>query len=91
MASSNTSTINHALEAVPAHAREFSWHTHASLWFSLGVGLLVMQVGAYLVPAAGTRDAALATAVSAKLPDKTRSNLLDFMDVPLCAFMFFVF
>ena len=60
MASSNTSTINHALEAVPAHAREFSWHTHAALWFSLGVGLLVMQVGAYLVPAAGTRDAALA-------------------------------
>jgi hypothetical protein len=31
---------------------------HASLWFSLGVGLLVMQIGAYLVPAVGTRDAA---------------------------------
>ncbi len=33
---------------------------HASLWFSLGVGLLVMQVGAYLVPAAGTKEALFA-------------------------------
>ena len=31
-----------------------------ALWFSLGVGLLVMQIGAYLVPAVGTRDAMLA-------------------------------
>jgi putative hydroxymethylpyrimidine transporter CytX len=40
--------------------RVFGWHEHASLWFSLGVGLLVMQIGAYLVPAVGSRDAAIA-------------------------------
>lgn len=31
--------------------RVFGFSDHAALWFSLGVGLLVMQVGAYLVPA----------------------------------------
>jgi len=51
---------NTALTAVPDSDRVFNWHNHASLWFSLGVGLLVMQVGAYLVPAVGSRDAALA-------------------------------
>lgn len=49
-----------ALAPIAAHERVFDWQSHASLWFSLGVGLLVMQVGAYLVPGAGTRDAALA-------------------------------
>lgn len=39
--------------------RVFGWREHTALWFSLGVGLLVMQVGAYLVPAIGTRDALL--------------------------------
>jgi putative hydroxymethylpyrimidine transporter CytX len=38
----------------------FRWHDHASLWFSLGVGLLVMQVGAYLMPALDTQEALLA-------------------------------
>ncbi len=51
---------NEALTPLSASQRVFGWHDHASLWFSLGVGLLVMQVGAYLVPAVGTRDAALA-------------------------------
>jgi NCS1 family nucleobase:cation symporter-1 len=51
---------NEALTPLPASQRVFGWHDHASLWFSLGVGLLVMQIGAYLVPAVGTRDAALA-------------------------------
>jgi NCS1 family nucleobase:cation symporter-1 len=51
---------NSALTAVPASERVFAWHDHSALWFSLGVGLLVMQVGAYLVPAVGSRDAALA-------------------------------
>jgi putative hydroxymethylpyrimidine transporter CytX len=51
---------NSALSPVPATERVFQWHDHASLWFSLGVGLLVMQVGAYLVPAVGSRDAAMA-------------------------------
>ena len=53
-------STNEALSSLPASARVFSWHEHASLWFSLGVGLLVMQMGAYLVPALGTRDAVLA-------------------------------
>ena len=61
---SGTSTAtNQALISLPASERVFSWHEHASLWFSLGVGLLVMQMGAYLVPAVGTRDAALAIAL----------------------------
>ena len=42
------SAVNEALVPVPAERRVFQWHDHASLWFSLGVGLLVMQVGAYL-------------------------------------------
>jgi len=59
MAHDNTTT-NQALTPVPARERVFAWNAHASLWFSLGVGLLVMQVGAYLVPGMGTRDAVLA-------------------------------
>lgn len=51
---------NRALTPLPAAERVFGWREHASLWFSLGVGLLVMQVGAYLVPALGPRDALLA-------------------------------
>ena len=51
---------NEALTPLAAGSRVFRWHDHLSLWFSLGVGLLVMQVGAYLVPAVGTRDAVLA-------------------------------
>lgn len=51
---------NEALTPVPSTARAFAWRDHASLWFSLGVGLLVMQVGAYLVPALGPQQALLA-------------------------------
>ncbi len=51
---------NQALSPVDSAERVFGWHEHASLWFSLGVGLLVMQIGAYLVPAVGSRDALLA-------------------------------
>ncbi|VCU70395.1 cytosine permease [Pigmentiphaga humi] len=57
---SSSSGANQALTPVAPSARLFGWHNHASLWFSLGVGLLVMQVGAYLVPALGTREALLA-------------------------------
>ena len=53
-------TPNTSLAPVSQHERLFTGFTHASLWFSLGVGLLVMQVGAYLVPAMGTRDALMA-------------------------------
>ncbi|QJW84382.1 allantoin permease [Ramlibacter terrae] len=54
---------NEALTPVAPDARAFGWRDHASLWFSLGVGLLVMQVGAYLVPALGTREALFAIVV----------------------------
>ena len=57
----NTSHSNNsALTPVSSKDRVFGWHEHASLWFSLGVGLLVMQVGAYLVPSVGTKDAVIA-------------------------------
>lgn len=51
---------NDALAPVSSERRVFQWHDHASLWFSLGVGLLVMQVGAYLMPALGTQEALIA-------------------------------
>lgn len=55
--------LNQALTPVASTDRVFRWHEHASLWFSLGVGLLVIQIGAYLVPAVGTRDAMFAIVV----------------------------
>ena len=61
------SSANEALTPLPASQRVFGWHDHASLWFSLGVGLLVMQIGAYLVPAVGTRDAAIAIVLGSLL------------------------
>lgn len=74
MASSSAATFganpvsaNQALSSLPQAERVFGWHAHASLWFSLGVGLLVMQMGAYLVPAVGTRDAAIAIALGTAL------------------------
>jgi len=60
MANTISNADNQALTPVNDAQRVFQWHDHASLWFSLGVGLLVMQMGAYLVPAVGTRDAAIA-------------------------------
>lgn len=50
-------TANTALTPLPASDRLFGWRDHAALWLSLGVGLLVLQVGAYLVPALGTQTA----------------------------------
>lgn len=50
---------NTALTPLPAGERSFGFRDHASLWLSLGVGLLVMQIGAYLVPALGARQALL--------------------------------
>lgn len=51
---------NTALVPLSDAERLFGWRDHAALWLSLGVGLLVMQVGAYLVPAMGTRAALVA-------------------------------
>ena len=58
--STRNASANEALTPVGADQRVFQWHDHASLWFSLGVGLLVIQVGAYLMPALGTQEALLA-------------------------------
>ena len=52
-----SSGTNTALTPLPASERLFGWRDHAALWLSLGVGLLVMQIGAYLVPALGTQAA----------------------------------
>lgn len=54
---SDTHTPSAALSPIAPEERVFGFSAHLSLWFSLGVGLLVMQVGAYLVPAVGTREA----------------------------------
>lgn len=58
----STSPTNQALTPLEESGRVFGWAQHTSLWFSLGVGLLVMQMGAYLVPATGTKEAVLAIA-----------------------------
>jgi len=50
-------TSNTSLSPTLPDERVFSGLSMASLWFSLGVGLLVIQVGAYLVPAMGTKEA----------------------------------
>jgi putative hydroxymethylpyrimidine transporter CytX len=65
MSEQNThSTAHHTpLSPVNPNDRVFTGLSHASLWFSLGVGLLVMQVGSYLVPAMGTRDALMAIVI----------------------------
>ena len=54
-----TTLANTALVPLPAAERSFGFRDHAALWLSLGVGLLVMQIGAYLVPAVGPQQAAL--------------------------------
>ena len=59
-ASSNPKIVNNtALKPLPVSDRTFGFRDHAALWLSLGVGLLVMQTGAYMVPALGARDALL--------------------------------
>lgn len=60
--SSSTST-NQALAPVSAQDRVFAWRDHAALWFSLGVGLLVMQMGAYLLPALSPMQALMAIGI----------------------------
>jgi len=54
---------NEALTPLGQAQRAFGWRDHASLWFSLGVGLLVMQVGAYLMPGLGTGEALAAIVI----------------------------
>lgn len=58
---------SHVLAPTSASERVFTQRDHVALWFSLGVGLLVMQVGAYLVPALSTQQALLAIFVGSIL------------------------
>ena len=58
--SSAATGSNAALTPVSDSERVFTGGHLASLWFSLGVGLLVLQVGAYLMPALSTQQAVLA-------------------------------
>lgn len=60
MNSSSSASSNQALSPTSPSERVFAMHDHAALWFSLGVGLLVMQVGAYLLPALSPQQALLA-------------------------------
>ncbi|QNP49054.1 purine-cytosine permease family protein [Diaphorobacter aerolatus] len=60
MPSTPSPLANEALAPLPADRRVFRWHDHAALWFNLGVGLLVMQVGAFLIPALSMPQALLA-------------------------------
>ena len=60
MNSSSSTSANAALSPTAAAERVFALRDHTALWFSLGVGLLVMQVGAYLLPALSTQQAVLA-------------------------------
>lgn len=48
---------NTALKPLSEADRVFGFRDHTALWLSMGVGLLVMQIGAYLVPALGPKEA----------------------------------
>ena len=48
---------NTALKPLTEVDRVFGFRDHTALWLSMGVGLLVMQIGAYLVPALGAKEA----------------------------------
>ena len=63
--SADAAHTSHA--AVPAQERVFSFGDSLALWFSLGVGLLVMQVGAYLRPGLSLPQAAGAIALGSVL------------------------
>ncbi|HEY4665207.1 MAG TPA: cytosine permease [Comamonas sp.] len=64
---SSSASANQALSPTSPAERLFALRDHAALWFSLGVGLLVMQVGAYLVPALSTQQAVLAIVLGSLL------------------------
>ena len=56
---SSHANANTALSPLPVGVRSFGFRDHAALWLSLGVGLLVMQIGTYLVPGLGAQQATI--------------------------------
>ncbi len=64
---SSSAAANTSLTPLPMSERLFGWREHAALWLSLGVGLLVMQIGSYLVPSLGTQSALLVIVVGSVL------------------------
>ena len=56
-------TVTHGIEPVLQGQRHLSGFDLAVLWGDLGVGLLVLQAGALLVPGLGTAEALLATLI----------------------------
>ena len=65
--SSSPDTAVSSTTVVPTAQRTFGFTDHASLWFSLGVGLLVIQVGAYLLPGLSAPQALLAVVLGSLL------------------------
>lgn len=63
----HSTTTNEALVPVSPSDRALDGLSHLSLWFSLGVGLLVIQMGAFLVPMVGTKDAMAAIVIGSIL------------------------
>lgn len=51
-------SAHNSAPSIPANERVFGFKDQTALWFSLGVGLLVMQVGAYLMPGLSPGQAA---------------------------------
>jgi NCS1 family nucleobase:cation symporter-1 len=69
---STMTTITHdaahaSTTSVTSTDRAFGLGDHASLWFSLGVGLLVIQVGAFLMPGLSPPRALLAVLIGSLL------------------------
>ncbi len=58
---------NPAFVPIPLADRVFAFRDHMALWFSLGVGLLVMQIGAFLGTALGTQTALFVILVGSAL------------------------
>jgi NCS1 family nucleobase:cation symporter-1 len=55
------------IEPVPAAHRELGWLDYFVLWGDLGIGLLVMLAGTFLVPGLGLGDALLAIVIGSVL------------------------
>lgn len=63
----SSSAASSALAPIPLSERVFSLRDHAALWFSLGVGLLVMQIGGFLATALGTQTALFVIVIGSAL------------------------